>query len=288
MRRQRLARAGETPRQRSGRGVDRVGTVGDSLAGRARREASARELLALGAARAERLLGTLALLGDLLELALDGGAPLPRLRHQPLGLRELATACTEVVACELPARLERLSLDPRVQLGRLRLPLQRPQPRPRLALDVERSIEVVLRALELQLCAPAALAVLAQAGRLLDQQPPVPRLGGHDRLDPPLRDRPSASPCRGRCRTAARSRRRAGTGRPRVGTRPRRSGRGGGRSRSRGRRARASPRCRRAPARPRPPAPSAGRARRRRSRPASTGRGRRRGTALRAPTARRR
>ena len=41
---------------------------------------------------------------------------------------------------------------------------------------------------ELQLRAAPALAVLAQAGGLLDQHPPVARLGGDDRLDAPLRD----------------------------------------------------------------------------------------------------
>ena len=60
--------------------------------------------------------------------------------------------------------------------------------RARLALDVERAVEVLLRALELQLRAAAALAVLAEPGRLLDQQPPVARLGGHDRVHAALRD----------------------------------------------------------------------------------------------------
>ena len=75
-----------------------------------------------------------------------------------------------------------------MQLGRLGLALERPQPRARLALDVERAVEVVLRALELELRAAAALAVLAEPGRLLDQQPPVARLGGDDRLDAALGD----------------------------------------------------------------------------------------------------
>ena len=75
-----------------------------------------------------------------------------------------------------------------MQLGRLGLALERAQPRARLALDVERAVEVVLRALELELGAAAALAVLAEAGRLLDEQPPVARLGGDDRLDAALRD----------------------------------------------------------------------------------------------------
>ena len=77
---------------------------------------------------------------------------------------------------------------PRVQLGGLGLALQGLQPRARLALDVQRAIQVVLRALELELRAAAALAVLAEPGGLLDQHPPVARLGGDDLRHPPLRD----------------------------------------------------------------------------------------------------
>ena len=75
-----------------------------------------------------------------------------------------------------------------MQLGRLGLALERPQPRARLALDVQRAVQVVLRALELELRAAAALAVLAEPGGLLDQHPPVARLGGHDRLHAALGD----------------------------------------------------------------------------------------------------
>src|SRR5205085_1134704 len=60
--------------------------------------------------------------------------------------------------------------------------------RARLALDVQRAVEVLLRALELQLCAAAALAVLAQARRLLDQHAPVARAGADDRVHAALRD----------------------------------------------------------------------------------------------------
>ena len=89
---------------------------------------------------------------------------------------------------EARARLERLALEARVQLGRLGLALQRPQVRARLALDVERAVEVVLRAVQLQLGAVAALAVLGEPGRLLDQRGAVDRLGVHDRLDAALAD----------------------------------------------------------------------------------------------------
>ena len=68
------------------------------------------------------------------------------------------------------------------------LALERAQPRSRLAFDVERPVEVVLGVAQLQLRAPPALAVLAQAGGLFDQQAPVARLGGDDRFDASLRD----------------------------------------------------------------------------------------------------
>ena len=68
------------------------------------------------------------------------------------------------------------------------LALERAQPRASLALDVERAVEVLLRALELELRAAAALAVLAEPGGLLDQQAPLARLGGDDRLDAALGD----------------------------------------------------------------------------------------------------
>ena len=99
-----------------------------------------------------------------------------------------AAARARGVARQLPARLARLALEALVQLGGLGLALERAQARARLPLDVERPVEVVLRAVELELRAAAALAVLAEPGRLLDQQPPVARLGGDDRLHAPLRD----------------------------------------------------------------------------------------------------
>src|SRR5207245_1335192 len=116
--------------------------------------------------------------------ALAVRGPLAELRQLVLGVR----APAHVVAHQLEPRFARLALEPRVQLGGLRLALERAQPGARLALDVQCPVEVLLRALELQLCAPATLAVLAQAGRLLDQQAAVARLGGDDLLHAPLRD----------------------------------------------------------------------------------------------------
>ena len=123
----------------------------------------------MGAALRQGLLGRFAAGGDSGELALEPlavGAGLGRGRLRP-GL--IAAVDAQVVARQLPARLERLPLQPRVQLRRLGLALERAQPRARLALDVERAVEVLLGALELQLGAAPALAVLAEARGLLDQ-----------------------------------------------------------------------------------------------------------------------
>ena len=56
-----------------------------------------------------------------------------------------------------------------MQLRGLGLTLERAQAGACLALDVQRAVEIVLGAFELQLGAAAALAVLAEAGGLLDQ-----------------------------------------------------------------------------------------------------------------------
>ncbi len=142
----------------------------------------------MSASSRERLLGSVAPRGDLLELAFDIGTPGASGCDGRLGGLELDAPSAEVVPGQLPAHLERLPLNPGVKLGGLCLALQRPQPRARLALDVERAVKVVLRAGELQLRAAPALAVLAEPSGLLDQQPAITRLGGDDRLDPPLRD----------------------------------------------------------------------------------------------------
>ena len=112
----------------------------------------------------------------------------PRRGRLGLGRRQRRAPVAHGVTGELPACLRRLALQPLVQLRRLGLALERPQPRARLALDVERAVEVLLGALELELRAPAALAVLAQPGGLLDQQPPVARLAGDQRLHAALGD----------------------------------------------------------------------------------------------------
>ena len=68
------------------------------------------------------------------------------------------------------------------------LALEGAQAGARLALDVEGAVEVLLGALQLQLGAAAALAVLAKTRGLLDQEAPVAGLGEHDRLHAALRD----------------------------------------------------------------------------------------------------
>ena len=110
-----------------------------------------------------------------------GGRPAPR-------PRELRRAPRASARGELHPRLQRLALEALVQLGRLGLALERPQPRARLALHVERAREVLLGALELELRAPAALAVLAEPRGLLDHQPPLARARVDDRLDLALGD----------------------------------------------------------------------------------------------------
>ena len=111
-----------------------------------------------------------------------------RLLRRLLGRGGPVGAEAQLLGDEPAAQAQLLALDPRAQLGRLRLALQRPQPGPRLALEVERAVEVVAGGAQLQLGPAAALAVLAEAGRLLDQEAPLARLGVDDRLDPALAD----------------------------------------------------------------------------------------------------
>ncbi|CAB4879380.1 unannotated protein [freshwater metagenome] len=143
-----------------------------------------------------------ATLGPLRELALGdlatGGdrreVPLHRLERATGRNRlllcgdELCAPGAQIVSAELPARLKGLALEALVQFGGLGLALERLQPRAGFALDIQCTVEILLRAIELELRAAATLAVLAEPGRLLDQQPAVARLGGDDRLDAALRD----------------------------------------------------------------------------------------------------
>ena len=146
-------------------------------------------LLAAGVlAGGDLLLDRGAALPDLLEALLDAVALGPRLGDRLLRGRQQVLLLTQLAGDELGAELGLLGDQLRGPLGRLGLALQRPHSRARLALDVERAVEVVASALELQLRAVAALAVLAETGGLLDQQPAVAGLGVDDRLHPALAD----------------------------------------------------------------------------------------------------
>src|SRR4051794_12642617 len=160
----------------------------DAVGGRPRALDAPRQRLALLGAPGQRLLGQLAAGGDLAQLALGLRARLARGGGGGQRLGHLLAPGAHRLARELPARLDGLALQALVQLGGLGLALERAQARARLALDVQRPVEVVLRAVELELRAAAALAVLAQPGGLLDEQPAVLGLGGDDRLDAALRD----------------------------------------------------------------------------------------------------
>ena len=209
--------------------------------------------------------------------------PPPRRRPAP------PRAARSVVRGQLEPRLERLALEPLVQLGGLGLALQRPQPRARLALDVERarrgspavrsSLSCARRRRLRCLPSPAASSISSAA---------VARLRVDDRLDPALRDdrvhllaeagvgehlehvhEPAAGAVQPVLALA-------------VAVEPaddRDLGEVAGSSRRR--------RCR-SPPPPRRRCATAARGRRRRSRPASSGRAPRAGSARRAPRARRR
>ncbi|HVL31166.1 MAG TPA: AAA family ATPase, partial [Solirubrobacteraceae bacterium] len=124
-----------------------------------------------------RLNGARCRLVDVLEVLSDTG--LGKEMHSVVSQGRVETIVTS------KPRDRRLLIEEAAGLG---LALERAQPRARLALDVERAVEVVLRALELELGAAPPLAVLAQARGLLDEHPPVLRLRGDDRLDAALRD----------------------------------------------------------------------------------------------------
>ena len=167
---------------------DGLDPVGQPFARRLGGESAAGELLTLGAARGQSLLGLLPTSPDVVELALEIGPARARLGDSPFCDLEFGELRTQLLTAELVPRLEPLPMEAGVELRRFRLALERPQPRAGLPLNIERTVEVVLGVAELQLGTPTALAVLTEPGGLLDQQPAVPRLGGDDRFDPALRD----------------------------------------------------------------------------------------------------
>ena len=244
---------------------------------------------ALAVAGGEALLGGAAALADLGQALLELGRASPRAfaaAFSAAAARSAPKRSSSETSCA--AQPELLALDPRAQLGRLRLALQRPQAGARLALDVERAVEVVAGRAQLQLGPAAALAVLAEAGGLLDQEPALARLGVDDRLDPALADHRVHLAAEvgvgedvddvGEAAAGAVEPVDAVAGAVEAALRPRSR-------RTRSRRGRRS--CR---SRPRPRRRGAGRCpcRRRRSRPASRRRGSPPGSARRAPRAPRR
>ena len=183
---QQLARAPCACLHRCLSGDHALRAVGDALRRGPGGERASRELLSPGAASCQRLLRGLAAGTDRLQLPLEGGsAGAGRLDQRLRGL-ELTPPRAQIVSCQLPAGLQRLALEPLVQVGGLGLALERTQSRPRFALHVECPVEVLLGALELQLRSTAALSVLAEPRGLLDQQPAIAGLGGDERLDPTL------------------------------------------------------------------------------------------------------
>src|SRR5439155_13029174 len=158
----------------------------DALAPRARAVQALRERVVAARALGQGPLGAAAAGAHCSQAVLNLRARAARLAHSLLGVAQPGRESGAAVARQLQPRFERLALQARVQLGRLRLPLQRPQPRASLALHIQRPVEVLLCALQLQPRAAPALAVLAQAARLLDQHAALARLGGDDLLDPAL------------------------------------------------------------------------------------------------------
>ena len=118
----------------------------DPLGGGARGVGAVGQRLAVGPARRQGALGLLARRAQPGQLGLDRAVGLARGPDLVHGGAELRARAPRVLARQRPARLVGLALEPLVQLGRLGLALQRPQPRPRLALDVQRAVEIVLGA----------------------------------------------------------------------------------------------------------------------------------------------
>ena len=161
----------------------------DALGGGARGVGAVGQRLALGAAGRQRLLGLLA-------RRAQPARARPRSRRTPRAPRgpRSASAASSARAARASSRasVQRASSVWRSSRscssaasawrlsGRSRARASRSTSSARSRLSCVR--------VELELGAAAALAVLAEPGGLLDQQPPVARLGGDDRLDAALRD----------------------------------------------------------------------------------------------------
>lgn len=104
-------------------------------------------LSSLAIARRQPLLGGASPRVHGRQLPLDLVALGASLRRRRFGPGEAGAMAAQLGGEQRGAQLVGVALDPRVDVGRLRLSLQRAKPATRLALDVERAIQVVLRAL---------------------------------------------------------------------------------------------------------------------------------------------
>jgi len=122
----------------------------DPITHRTRRKRTAGDRVVALAALRQRQLGLLAPRRDELHLALD---QLPRIAHSAgrgLARGEPLAAHAQLLAGQRPASLQRLALEALMQLGRLRLALERTQTAARLAFDVECPSRFSSVALELE------------------------------------------------------------------------------------------------------------------------------------------
>jgi hypothetical protein len=109
----------------------------------------------------EAALNLAAALVKLGQLGLDLPAGVTPLACSSLGIVQLARMSPELLGEKPGPKLRRGALEAGVDVSGLRLALQRAQAAAGLALDIEGSVEVGLRSLQLQLSPAAALSMLA-------------------------------------------------------------------------------------------------------------------------------
>ena len=166
-----------------------LGPQRDAVGRGASGEQAAREPLARARVLGERLLGGLAALRDLGEQALGLVALAARAAAaaRSASARSARAARRSSAASSRPASSDWRSSRWCSSAASAWRFSGRSRERASRSTSSERA-RLSSRALELELCAPAPLAVLAEPGRLLDQEPPVARLRVDDRLDAALRD----------------------------------------------------------------------------------------------------
>lgn len=152
--------------------TDRIGTSGKSISNLS----SAREsVLSLGA-----------LLGNLTGLFGKTGALSSCGTCAGLCSGKIRKTLTQRVLAHRPARFKSLALKPSVNLCSLSLSLQGAQVGPGLPLHIKGTVEVLPRAVELELGTPAPAAVLTKSRCLFNQKAPVSWLGSDDCFDATL------------------------------------------------------------------------------------------------------